>query len=134
MALHRTCVSSTGVTTNSERQVTTPSSPSLPVSLAEISITSSSARIQWMLSGFYDPSQPETYTVLYGVNSTQLNLRSSEITASPSTQTYSTQLTSLEPATHYFYRIQSRNAFQSIFTDVRSFSTPESSKQPNSYF
>ena len=81
-----------------------------------------------MLSGSYDPSQPETYTVLYGVNSTRLNLRSPEITASPSTQTYSTQLTSLEPGTQYFYTVQSSNMFEAVFTEVRSFSTPEISE------
>ena len=90
-----------------------------------ITITSSSATIQWMLTEPYNASRPETFTVYYGMSSGQLNLSTPEITASTASQTYSTQLNSLQPATVYFYTIQSENKFVAITTDVMSFITNE---------
>ena len=81
-----------------------------------------------MLTEPYNASHPETFTVYYGMSSEQLNLSTPEITASTASQTYSTQLDSLQPATVYFYTIQSENKFTAITTDVMSFITNEESK------
>ena len=97
--------------------------PRFPTSIRSISITSSSATIQWMLTDPYIPSLPETFTVLYGNSSGQLNFTIPEKTANPTSQTYSTQLNSLQPGTVYFYKIEARNEFTIIFTDMMSFST-----------
>ena len=103
--------------------------PRLPISVKITGNTLSMVTILWNLTGgSYNLSRPETFSVLFGVNSTLLNLHSPEITASPSTQTYSTQLTSLEPGTRYFYRIQSRNMFDTIFTVVNQFTTSKFKK------
>ena len=103
--------------------------PRLPASVRETSITSSSATIQWMLIDPYNPSQPETFIVSYGVTSGQLNMSTPGVTANPASQTYSKQLTSLEPATVYFYRIESRITHSTVFTQDSSFETIESSKR-----
>ena len=100
----------------------------LPSSVMVITITSSSATIQWMLTEPYNASCPETFTVYYGMSSRQLNLSTPEITASTASQTYATQINSLQPATVYFYTIQSENKFTVITTDVMSFITNEKSK------
>ena len=100
--------------------------PRFPTSVLVTSITSSSATIQWMLTDPYNSSRPEAFTVLYGNSSGQLNFNTPEITASPTSQTYSTQLKSLQPGTVYFYRIDGSNQFTSISTNVRVFSTFDS--------
>ena len=50
------------------------------------------------------------------------------VTANPANQMYFTQLNSLEPATEYLYRIESRNRFSSLFADVESFITRDGSE------
>ena len=93
------------------------------MALLEKTVTSSSATIEWALADPYPPSRPETFIVSYGVASERLDLSAPEVTANPSSQTYSTQLDSLEPATVYFYGIESKNKFASLFTDIESFIT-----------
>ena len=106
-----------------------PTIPRLPESIREISVTSSSATIQWMLTDPYNPSHPETFIVSYGVTSGQLNMSTPGVTANPTNQTYSTQLNSLQPGTEYFYRIESRNGRSSVFTDILSFMSMDKSKK-----
>ena len=101
--------------------------PRLPTSIRNMSITSSSATIQWMLTDPYIPSHPEAFTVLYGNSSGQLNFNTSEITANPTSQTYSTQLNSLQPGTVYFYKIRSMNDFDTVFTVEMIFLTNDES-------
>jgi phosphodiesterase/alkaline phosphatase D-like protein len=50
-------------------------------------------------------------------------------TAKPTSQTYSTRLRSLQPGTEYFYRVESRNRFETIITDEISFRTLDDSKK-----
>ena len=102
--------------------------PTSSNSVLVTSITSSSATIQWMLTDPYIPSLPETFTVLYGNSSGQLNFNTPEITANSNSQTYSTQLSSLQPGTVYFYRIQAINRFGSNSTGVMSFTTSDRSE------
>ena len=99
-----------------------------PVLVRETSITSSSATIQWMLTDSYNVSLQNTFIVSYGVTPEQLNMSTPGVTANPMSQTYSTQLNSLQPGTEYFYRIELRNRVYSVFTDISSFVTIESSK------
>ena len=101
--------------------------PRFPTSVLVASITSSSATVQWMLTDPYIPSYPETFTVLYGTSSGQLNFTTPEITANPNCQTYSTQLNSLQPGTVYFYRIEARNVFMTSYTNTFSFTTVDTS-------
>ena len=90
--------------------------------------TSSSATIEWMLTDPYNFSRPETFTVCYGTNSGQLNITTPEITSNLTSQTYSTQLNSLQPGAEYFYRIKSKNVFDIVFTVEISFITDDDSK------
>ena len=92
------------------------------------SITSSSATVQWMLTDPYISSRPETFTVLYGNSPGQLNFTTPEITANPTSQTYSAQLNSLQPGTEYFYIIETRNFFATRNTNIFSFTTIDTSK------
>ena len=55
-------------------------------------------------------------------------MQTPSIMVNPTSQTYTTQLDLLQPATVYFYRIESRNRFESRLTGVRSFTTSDSSK------
>ena len=50
------------------------------------------------------------------------------IFAVPTSQTYDRQLSSLQPGTVYFYRIESMNAVTSVATDTFSFVTTDTSK------
>ena len=97
--------------------------------MTETSITSSSVTIQWMLTDPYNPSRPETFRVIYGDGPTNLDMSTPVVTAIPTSQTYSTQLNSLQPATVYFYRLEAMNTFEAISTDLMFFLTStESSK------
>ena len=89
--------------------------------------TADSATLQLSFSRAFDPSRAETLQVMYGSSSSNLDMRTPEITVTANSQTYSysTQLTLLEPATQYFYRIQSRNMFGTLFTDIMSFITDD---------
>ena len=103
-------------------------SPRLPIGVTETSITSSSVTIHWLLTDPYDPSRPEAFVITYGVISGQLNMRSAEITATPSSQIHSTQLHSLRPATTYYYQIEIRNRFETVSTNQIHFETEDGSK------
>jgi hypothetical protein len=98
--------------------------------VTEISTTSSSATVQWMLTDPYNPLRPETFIVAYGVTSGQLNMSTLGITANPTSQTYSTQLSSLQPGTKYFYQIMITNQFDSRFFSA-SFATEDKSEEGN---
>ena len=50
------------------------------------------------------------------------------VTANPTSQTYSTQLNSLQPGTEYFYRVESNSGFESTFAEIMSFITTEISE------
>ena len=102
--------------------------PRLPTSIRNISITSSSATIQWMLTDPYIPSRPETFSVLYGISSEDLNSNSMQTMANSMNQTYSTPLTSLQIGTLYYYKIRSRNEFDMRETEVLSFTTNDESE------
>jgi phosphodiesterase/alkaline phosphatase D-like protein len=101
--------------------------PQLPSEVTETSITSSSATVQWMLTEPYNPSRPEIFIVSYGGTSGQLNMSAPGVTANPTSQTYTTQLNSLQPGTEYFYRIMITNHFDSRFL-FASFTTEDKSK------
>ena len=55
-------------------------------------------------------------------------MQTPSVVANLTSQTYTTQLDLLQPATVYFYRIESRNRFESRVTGERSFTTRDSSK------
>ena len=111
------------------------SSPRLPASNAvpETSITPTSATIQWTLLSPYNPAQPEAYLVTYGKDPSNLNMSTSVISTNPTSQTYSIQLSSLQPGTVYLYKIVARNRFESISTDLMFFVTPDESGEFNIY-
>ena len=102
--------------------------PRFPSAVLVTSITSSSATIQWMLTDTLNSSRPETFTVLYGTNSRQLNFSTPKIkiTTNPTSQTYSRQLNSLQPGTVYYYRIDGSNKFANISSDEMFFSSEDS--------
>ena len=102
--------------------------PRFPTSTRIISITSSSATIQWMLTDPYIPSRPETFSVFYGISSEDLNSNSLQTMANSMIQTYSTPLTSLQIGTLYYYKVRSTNEFATRDTQVLSFTTNDESE------
>ena len=87
-----------------------------------LSTTSSSAIIHWRVPA--DPHKSENYAVLYGTvnNSSQLESKT------PATSANSAQLYVLQPGTVYYYRIESRNEYETVFTAVMEFKTDDSSE------
>jgi hypothetical protein len=101
----------------------------MPNSVRETAITSSSAAIVWEVGDIFVTSTPETFTILYGRDMANLNIRSDGEIATAS-QTYSIALNSLVPGTVYFYRIESRNGFETVLTpDSYSFATSKYKRQ-----
>ena len=91
-------------------------------------ITTSSVTIQWTVTGPFNPERPEEFVVMYGLSSGDLSMSSSVITANSDSQTYSTQLNSLEVGTEYFFRVSSSNGFEAILSDVESVTTNDDRK------
>ena len=89
----------------------------------ETSITLYTATIEWVLSDPYSPSRAETFRVLYGSNVDQLTRISPEVDATQANQYYTTQLSSLDPGTLYFYKIDSTNRYDTLFTSLFNFTT-----------
>ena len=103
-------------------------SPRLPTEKMVTLLRTTSVTLQWVLNSTFNSSRPETFVVSYGTKPGEFNTRSPAIPATPTSQTYSTQLTSLEPGTVYHYRIESMNNFESLFTDMMSFLTEDESE------
>lgn len=76
----------------------------------------------------YNPLLPETLTITYGTDPEHLNTRSPEVTAIPTSQMYSLELTSLEPGTEHFYEIESRNRLDYLVVGMVSFVTEDDSE------
>ena len=98
-------------------------------------VTSSSAIIQWILTDPYNSSQPETFTVSYGTISEQLGMTTPGIPANSTSQTHSTRLHLLQPATTYYFRIVARNSItpEPVQTDQMSFTTEDGSECIHTY-
>ena len=92
------------------------------------SMTSSSVTIQWTVIGPYNAERPEEFVVMYGLSSGALTNSTSTNLAVSEMLTFSTKLTSLQPATFYYYRIVTRNEFSIHYTDVRKFTTNDASE------
>ena len=79
--------------------------------------------------GDFIADRPEDFVVMYGRSSGELSMSTSVITANSDTQTYSTQLNSLEPGTMYDYRVSATNALPATrLSEVASFVTDDISK------
>lgn len=102
--------------------------PRLPNLVRDIPITATSVTIQWILMEAYNPSLKETFVILYGKVSGQTNTTTPAIFATPTSQKYSTQISSLQPGAQYFYRVQSGNTYMTLVTDQLSFRTVDMSK------
>ena len=103
--------------------------PRVPEVVMVAAITSSEATIEWRFTQQpYNASRPETYVVLYGTASGQLRNSTRVIHANADTQTYFIRLLSLQPATTYYYKIQSRNVIEVLDTLEMSFGTNDSSE------
>ena len=102
--------------------------PQPPLALRADDITPSSAAIEWMVEFLPDPVILERFTVFYGRDRANLNMSTPAIPATPTSQTYSTQLTSLEPGTVYHYRIQSSNDFNKVNSSIEQLTSNDTSK------
>ena len=102
--------------------------PRLPVLLMSTAITTSSVTIQWTVMGDFNPERPEEFVVMYGLSSGDLSRSSSVITANSDSQTYSTQLNSLQVGADYFYRVSSRISSETRLSDMDSFTTNDDRK------
>ena len=94
--------------------------------MRETAITSSSATIVWELDDIFVSSTPETFTILYGRDGADLDLRRNGSVATES-QTYSITLNFLMPDTMYFYRVESTNGFEIRLTDTSFLQTERNS-------
>lgn len=97
-----------------------------PTSAMVMNITSSSATIEWEVSGAYRPSSPDKFAVLYGYYgyySWQLNFGTAWLPSNPTDTTYSIQLTGLSAGTQYFYQIRSKAMLDVLVTDLMNFFT-----------
>lgn len=97
----------------------------MPTNISVIVILSESATIQWILTDPFNPIHPDTFTVLYGDKLGYFNFSTREINAEQGKQTYTVQLTSLQPETQYFYKIRSKiiAELNEVDTDVMSLVT-----------
>jgi len=103
--------------------------PRYPKSVGKSLIESSRAVIQWMLTGSYRSSHEETFILSHGRNMQDLNFTTgTTISAQEAKSNYSIQLNSLKPGIQYFYQIESKNQYESLFTEVFSFITNDSRK------
>ena len=94
-----------------------------------MSITETTATIQWSFSSPTGEGGPETYTVLYGTSPDQLVMSTPSIPSDPNMQQYTRMLGSLQPGTMYYIEIQSRNVFSTETTNDRTvFITMNASK------
>ena len=93
-------------------------------------VQDSSALIQWTVSSI--AYTPETYVVEYGTSQDSLDMTSDpthsggDITVV--NQMYSVQLSSLEPATQYYYQIVATNTALSRSSNLLSFRTANNCK------
>ena len=98
--------------------------PRVPNMIEVVSITETTAIIQWSFSSLIGEGGPETYTVLYGTSPDQLVMSTPSIPSNPNMQQYTQTLGSLQPGTMYYIEIQSRNAFATQTTnDMTNFKT-----------
>ena len=93
-----------------------------------VSITETTATIQWSFSSPIDEGGPETYTVLYGTSPDQLVMSTPSIPSDTNMQLYTNVLGSLQSATTYYYRIQSENSNVSLPSIIQSLKTMDSSE------
>ena len=94
-----------------------------------VSITETTATIQWIFFSSFGQGGPETYTVLYGTSPDQLVMSTCSIPSDPNMQLYIQMLGSLQPGTMYYIEIQSRNAFATQTTsDMKIFETMDRSE------
>ena len=78
--------------------------------------------------GPYNAERPEEFVVMYGLSSEALTNSTSVIPANSGIQIYSSALTSLQPATFYYYKIVTRNEFATHYTNVMVFVTSDASE------
>lgn len=91
-------------------------------------ITETSARISWTVP--FLVSSQETYTIVYGINSSSLTEMSTPLNSiGPNVSiVYTQSLLALDPAETYYFRIIASNAAGSSGTDIYSFMTPSARK------
>ena len=82
-----------------------------------------------MLTQPFNAAGPETFVVLYGTTQNGLTRTStSMVIANATSQTYSIQLNSLDIGTQYYFKVQSRNMFESVVSNVIVFTTDDTSE------
>ena len=108
-----------------------PTNPVTPNNNRATNILENRATIQWTVPSI--AYTPETYVVEYGTSQDSLGLTSGSQHSGPDITvtdvTYSVQLSNLEPATTYHYRVVATNtADRSTASGVQSFTTGDSRK------
>ena len=102
-----------------------PTSPAIPGFVEAISIDETRATIQWTVSSI--AYTPETYVVEYGTSQDSLGLTSGSQHSGPditvTNVTYSVQLSNLEPATTYHYRVVATNTAGTNTSFIKTFMT-----------
>ena len=105
---------------------TGPRAPISPRGVSHSDVNDIRATIQWTVPSI--AYTPETYVVEYGTSQDSLDLTSDSQHSGPDITvtdvTYSVQLSNLEPATTYHYRVVATNtADRTIATNVQGFMT-----------
>ena len=108
-----------------------PTNPVTPDNNRAANILDNRATIQWTVPSI--AYTPETYVVEFGTSQDSLSLTSGSLHSGPDITatdvTYSVQLSNLEPATTYHYRVVATNtADRSTASGVQSFRTGDGCK------
>ena len=104
-----------------------PTGPDEPMSLRSMATTFSTATLYWSIPRV--AYTPETYTVEYGTNALNLNERSATVSGVSGVNDYSVELTGLQHATLYYYRVQSTNSIGTRSSGLSSVQIRNASKQ-----
>ena len=89
--------------------------------------TFSTATIYWSIPRV--AYTPETYIVAYGTDPLNLNERSATVSGVSGVNDYSIELTGLQHATLYYYRVQSTNSIGTRSSGLSSVQIQNASKQ-----
>ena len=89
--------------------------------------TFSTATVYWSIPRV--AYTPETYTVAYSTDPLNLNERSATISGVSGVNDYSVELTGLQHATRYYYRVQSTNSIGTRSSGLSSVQIQNACKQ-----
>ena len=102
-----------------------PSVPFQATNITDINVTPNAVTIQWTVNS--TAYTPEQYTVLYGLNESNLTQESIVVNGivdfNSVNETYTVMITGLISSTNYYYQVKSNNTEGSIYSLANNFTT-----------